>query len=456
MSQPTVAAIYPDGIRVRDRWILSRRPARAAVDVRRPHAYVIEHERAADGETVEVATLFLTGRECPWRCLMCDLWKNTTEERTPVGAIPAQIDFALAELGSSRCEEALTEAGELPGEQGSMEQSGVSFPLTPNLSAEERESGRRRVEQADADELSSGGDQRLPLLGERVGVREKEAHELVGEVVGSSGRTGSPRHIKLYNSGSFFDRAAVPFEDYEAIARRVASFERVIVESHPALIGEATLHFRDLLAREAKMEAGSSSEKPVAAEVTRLTIPSAEEIKASSRRLLPSCNVPRLEVAMGLETAHPDVLAKLNKRFTLDDFARAAEFLRREGIALRVFVLVKPPFMDEGEGLEWAVRSAKFAFDCGATVVSLIPTRFGNGALEALATAGQFAPPHLASVEAALELGIALGRGRVFADLWDLEKFSNCPACFPARRDRLRRLNLEQQFLPPILCDRCP
>lgn len=270
---------------------------------------------------------------------MCDLWRHTTQERTPAGAIPTQISFALNEL--------------------------------------------------------------------------------------TAGRTSRPaRQIKLYNSGSFFDRAAIPLEDYRSIAQQVAGFERVIVESHPALIGDATLHFRDLLDAAAKDSAVEP--RPVT-----------------------------LEVAMGLETAHPQVLDQLNKRFNLEDFARAADRLRQEAIALRVFALIKPPFMDEAEGLDWAVRSAEFAFACGATVVSLIPTRSGNGALEALAAQGQFAPPRLATVEAALERGIALGRGRVFADLWDLEQFSDCPACFQGRRERLQRLNLEQQWLPPIRCDRC-
>ena len=38
-----------------------------------------------------------------------------------------------------------------------------------------------------------------------------------------------------------------PVEDYRAIAQRVARFERVIVECHPALIGERVLCFRDML-----------------------------------------------------------------------------------------------------------------------------------------------------------------------------------------------------------------
>jgi len=167
-------------------------------------------------------------------------------------------------------------------------------------------------------------------------------------------------------------------------------------------------------------------------------------------------NGPKLEVAMGLETANPEVLARLNKRMTLDQFARAAEWLRRNEISLRAFVLVKPPFiLREEEALHWAERSIDFAFDCGATVVSLIPTRFGNGALEALAKVGQFASPRLITLEGATEYGVALSRGRVFADLWDLEQFSDCKHCFPARLARLREINLGQAMPPRVHCAKC-
>ena len=51
---------------------------------------------------VDVATVFLTNRECPWHCLMCDLWKNTTDETVPAGSITEQIDYALARLEPAR------------------------------------------------------------------------------------------------------------------------------------------------------------------------------------------------------------------------------------------------------------------------------------------------------------------------------------------------------------------
>ena len=92
-----------------------------------------------------------------------------------------------------------------------------------------------------------------------------------------------------------------------------------------------------------------------------------------------------------------------------------------------------------------------FAFDCGAKVVSLIPTRAGNGALDELAHAGLFRPPTLTLFEDAVDAAFARRRGRVFADLWDLERFSDDPVTFSARRERLAEMNLRQGILPRVL-----
>ena len=46
-------------------------------------------------------------------------------------------------------------------------------------------------------------------------------------------------------------------------------------------------------------------------------------------------------------------------------------------------------------------------------------------------------------------------RGRVFADLWDLERFSNCPHCFAARAERLKTMNLHQTIPPLPPCRYC-
>lgn len=316
-----MSAAYPADSVGRDRWILARRPPRNRLDPRRAYAAFVEEEATESGELVPVATVFLTNRECPWRCLMCDLWKNTLADDTPRGAIPAQIRSALAALPPAR-------------------------------------------------------------------------------------------RIKLYNAGSFFDPRAVPTAELEEIAGLVRPFECVVVESHPALVGESCRRFADLVH-------------------------------------------DRLEVAMGLETVHPEVLERLNKRMTLEQFDAAAALLAHAGIALRAFVLAGLPFLDEREGLDWTKRSIVHAVESGASAVSVIPTRAGNGALDALARAGRFAEPRLAVLEEALEFGLGLGRGRVFADLWDLERFSRCASCFAERAARLADMNRQQRTLPPVRCDDC-
>src|SRR4051812_27249172 len=85
-----------------DQRILALRPAKNNVDPYRAHAFFAEPERTRYGVIEEVATLLLVNRECPFRCLMCDLWKNTTDTRVPAGAVVAQVEHALAEFPSAR------------------------------------------------------------------------------------------------------------------------------------------------------------------------------------------------------------------------------------------------------------------------------------------------------------------------------------------------------------------
>jgi radical SAM enzyme (TIGR01210 family) len=303
-----------------DDWVLARRPPRNPTDPHRPHAFFVEPERTRHGRVEDVATVLLTNRECPFRCLMCDLWKNTTTTRVPAGAVPGQIEQALAAL---------------------------------------------------------------PAV----------------------------RHVKLYNAGNFFDAQAIPPGDLPRIAALMAPYRSVIIECHPLLVGPRCLQFAERLQGE-------------------------------------------LQVAMGLETVHPEVLPRLNKRMSLADFERAARFLVGYGIAVRAFILLRPPLVDEAEGLEWAKRSVEWAQDVGVECCVVIPTRAGNGAMEELQRQRLFEPPALASLERAVEYGIARARGRVFADLWNVEQLFRCQACGPARRDRLAAMNLSQAIPPRIEC-RC-
>jgi hypothetical protein len=306
------------GLTINNQWIRDNRGGKQAVDPRRPYAWLVEKERTASGKIEDTAIIFLTNRECPYHCLMCDLWKHTTDDRVPAGAIPEQISWALEQMPHAR-------------------------------------------------------------------------------------------HIKLYNSGSFFDGRAIPESDYHDIAALVSRFETVIVECHPRLVNERCLQFRDMLQ-------------------------------------------PRLEIAMGLETVHPQVLRKLNKRMTLEDFANAVSFLSNHNISTRAFILLRPPFMTEQEGITWAERSLDYAFGLGVECCTVIPVRAGNGAMDLLQQQGFFMPPDIRSLETVLEYGIGLGAGRVFADVWDIGLFSKCPRCTDDRKERLISMNHTQQIAERVQC----
>ncbi len=303
---------------INDKWILSKRGEKNTVDFLKPYGYFVEKERTSSGTIDDVATILLTNSECPFRCLMCDLWKNTTDKPVPENSIPAQIEFALSKL-----------------------------PKT--------------------------------------------------------------KHLKLYNSGSFFDTRAIPETDYKNIAGLINNFETVIVESHPSFINEKVLYFNDLIQ-------------------------------------------PKLQVAIGLETVHPEILPLLNKKMTLADFEKSVRFLNHNNIESRAFILLRPPFLSEEEGLFWAKKSIDFAFNAGINSCTIIPVRAGNGAMEILSETGNYEQPNIKSLESVIEYGMQINAGSVFADLWDIEMFSQCPICFEERKNRLTQMNLNQKIHPQVLC----
>ncbi len=303
---------------INNEWILLNRGKKNHVNPQKPYAWLVEKERTVSGKIEETAIIFLTNRECPFNCLMCDLWANTTDKSVQIGAIPNQIEWALKQMPEAK-------------------------------------------------------------------------------------------HLKLYNSGSFFDKKAIPEEDYGRIASLVSSFETVLVESHPKFINERCLRFRDMIK-------------------------------------------PELQVAIGLETVHPEILLKLNKQMTLDDFKNSVSYLTQNEISSRAFILLKLPFMSETEGIYWAKKSIDFAFGAGVECCTIIPVRSGNGAMNLLLEKGDFSIPNIHSLETVLKYGISLNIGRVFADVWDLAMFSTCKKCIDQRTSRLTEMNLGQSITKRVAC----
>ena len=288
------------------------RGPKAAVDPLRPVAFFAEEELGPDGTLWPTNTVLLANRECPFRCVYCDLWKHTLDEPTPPGAIPAQLDVALSQLPPAR-------------------------------------------------------------------------------------------QVKLYNAGNWFDAKAIPPQDHAAVAERLRGVERVVIENHPKLCDDRVLAFRDRLDGQ-------------------------------------------LEVAVGVETVDPAVLSRLDKSMTLGDVERAVDFMTRNEIAVRAFILLPPPFVRD-DPVPHAVEAARWSFDAGCDVAVLIPLRADTDAMRSLAAAGDAVPPSLEGVERAMREAAPLRRPgqRLFVDLWDAEKTFGDE---PDASSRLRRLRDFNDGLP--------
>lgn len=298
------------------------REPRNTLDPTRPYAMMVESEPNREGAVESIGTIFLTNRECPFQCVMCDLWKNTLRESVRSGDIPQQIEYAVSQL--------------------------------PKFDS-----------------------------------------------------------VKLYNSGNFFDRGAIPSEDYARIAELVGCYRQVIVENHPRLCYEACHQFAGLIAP------------------------------------------AQLEVALGLETCHIPSLTWLNKSMTLDDFDWAVERLHKWNIKVRVFLLLGLPYMSEHESLAWTIRSIDYAASRGVDCFSIIPTRPSLDPLRQLQRQGSFSIASAETIESLMDEALPRKVGRVFIDLWEAPNFFSCEHCGNERILRLAAMNLQQLVLPHVQCSHC-
>ena len=165
--------------------------------------------------------------------------------------------------------------------------------------------------------------------------------------------------IKIYTSGSFLDEREVPAETRRAIAETFGDRDRMVVESLPDFVDRETIR-----------------------EFTEQGL--------------------QTDVAIGLETATDRVRRDcVNKYFEFSDFEDAcAEASAVDGGATKAYLLMKPPFLSEGEAVEDMKRSVRRCLAVeGCHTVSMNPCNVQNYTMvEDLYRDGGYRPPWLWSV----------------------------------------------------------
>ncbi len=174
--------------------------------------------------------------------------------------------------------------------------------------------------------------------------------------------TGQP-YIKIYTSGSFFDQDEIDVEGQNNILKLAGQkAAQVLVESRPEFI-------------------------------------TAENLQRANDL------VKKLEVAIGLETASDEIRAKcINKGFQFSDYQKACDILQRSNASIRTYLLLKPPYLTEGESIADVKNSIENLSKISQTV-SINPVNVQRGTVvEKLWKRGHYRPPWLWSLVEVLKI----------------------------------------------------
>ncbi len=136
--------------------------------------------------------------------------------------------------------------------------------------------------------------------------------------------------VKIFTSGSFFDNSEIPEATRKEMLSRLGSDKRVrkvIAETRPEYVTQEKLK---------------------------------EAVSTFGRNF---------EIAVGLETSN-DMIRKdcINKGFSFSDFMRACEIAKKEGVTVKAYLLLKPPFLSERLAIDDMMCSIDDAAQVSGTI----------------------------------------------------------------------------------------
>ena len=156
-----------------------------------------------------------------------------------------------------------------------------------------------------------------------------------------------------------------------------------------------------------------------------------------------------LEIAVGFESANPTIRDLcINKNFGDDVFAAKAAMLREHDIRLVPLMMIKPPFITEGQAIHDALETLRYLDQFSFPHIDLEMATVERHTLVAeLWRNGLYQPPRLWSIIEILRRSRVLGiRTPVFISppnytVPSLDFTSNCPSCTQAVVDAIRAYN---------------
>jgi len=209
--------------------------------------------------------------------------------------------------------------------------------------------------------------------------------------------------VKIFTSGSFLDEEEIPLELQKYIIKKFSKAKKIIIESRPEFI---------------------------------------ENLKELDDKT-------RIEVAMGLESANDLVLEyAINKGFTFKEWMKSAKKVKKYGRELKVYILIKPPFLTEKDAIRDAVKSVEKVKDIADTISFNPVAIHSKTVLERMWKQGLYRPPWLWSVVEVLEKAREIYDGIIKCDVvagGKMRGSHNCGECDKKVLNAIRNFSLTQR-----------
>jgi radical SAM enzyme (TIGR01210 family) len=163
-----------------------------------------------------------------------------------------------------------------------------------------------------------------------------------------------------------------------------------------------------------------------------------------------------IEIAIGLESVSETIRnAIFLKGMSLRSYERSVETLRSNDMRTLSYVIIKPPFLTEGEGIEESISTARYAFATGSNVISLEPIGVETSSItEHLYKQGLFQPAKLWSMVYVMNETHSLGEIRLGGTQFAPRPTTlpmNCDDCTDIVVSRLETYNTT--YSPSVLAD---
>jgi len=237
--------------------------------------------------------------------------------------------------------------------------------------------------------------------------------DLMKQVDSAVQRYNGEKFVKIYTSGSFLDDNEIPSEVRDRIFDTFKDADRLLFESRPEYITEDVLK----------------------------TIPK------------------NVTIALGLESSDEEVLTKsVRKGFTPADSRNAGLLIKREGLTVRTYLLLKPPYLSERDAINDAISSAVFA-DEFSDEISINPVNVQRSTLlERMWKKGDYRPPWIWSLTEVLKRCSGNVNSRIMSSPSGggaQRGVHNCGACDNDVLKAIEKFSFSQSIkdLETILCD---